>query len=644
MFSNSVKLSRAYPWVNLTSISSPKNHVLLFKFSNGNVTLECKDIDALCMSLATLFYELFPQEFRAHFDLPLHSKFVPPDVLPQMFVGLYISACHSLGHSLNDHFNKKLYKSLKDNPKLIDFTEFSPDKKMASALFLSLELTQNIKAIKVNESKHYQLFPSLIKLVKANQDLEEISFVNVDKVQGFKQFLEAVDGSSIISLNFQRFAFNDEMYGYLLYSNQAPIIQNLSFSECDIGENRLGLFMKVADRFPELTSLTIDHDMNTVTPSIISYDLKNFLVTTSLTTLNLRNVNMNLLDFFTAISGHETALQRLDLSLNIFTWKKDAQFELPETLEYLDLSQCTWDVDAILYMMSTIRFFRPTTLDLSSMTVVDNKYERLFNLLEASVPSTHPPTKIIWSSNKLDARFAMFLSRIHGLKSLNINAAKYEDDKMISILNSLVVLFQNTNITEFSLSGNKKRPNGPLICELLPVIQIRETLLSIDISSNTIGNQGVDVLARFIENSPQLQEVHFDGQQPTQVQPFLNVMKAIKKHPHLMKVAQPVTDMDALCNNFQQQKEVIRQSWNECVIHCQANREDYADSMESGLMSFVDMVQTQVDDKAMPQQPEEELQASWNVTLNLPVIVGDKEWDAMRKKYDIIAMTSIRAE
>lgn len=594
------------------------------------------------MSLATLFYELFPQEFRLHFDLPLCSEFVPPEVLPQMFVGLYISSCHSLGHSINEHFNKKLYKSLKTNPKLIDFTEFSLDKKMASALFLSLELTQNIKAVKVSESKHYQLFPSLIKLVKANRDLEEITFVDVEKVQGFKQFLEAIVGSSIISLNFHRFAFTEEMFGYLLYSNQSNMIQNITFNECGLVENRITLFMKLFDRFEQLTSLSISHDFNCITPSSL-FSMKDFIVSTELTHLQLSNCNINLCDFFTIISGQSTSLQDIDLSLNVFTWKKDVEFELPATIEKINLSQVGWDVDALLYLLTSVDFKRSALVELSNMTVLDNKYERLFNLLEASSPSESPPQSIVWSNNRLDARFAMFLSRIHGLKLLDLSYPKYDDDKMVSILNSLVVLFQNTTISNFVLTGSKKRPNGPLICELLPVIQLKEYVLSIDVSSNNIGNQGIEVLSRFIENSPQLKEIKFDGQQPTQTQPYMNLMKSLKKHPKILDVPQPVSDFQALVNLFPQQKESLKSAWNDVVIHLNSNRDDLDETLDNvAITSFVEPSPNINDVNSTPV--EEELQASWSVTLNLPVTIGDKEWDAMCKKYDIVAMTSIKAE
>ena len=642
VFGGSISISRQYPWVSLKSITQVEKHRLAFEFVEDKITIETKKIDAICKELSILFYELFPQEFRAHFDLPLKKQFIPPATIRQMFPSLFVSACYALDVSFNENFFKKLSKSLKKHPKILDFTEIPLDKKMCKALLMSLELTQNIRYLVIPETKYFPLFESLIRLVKANRDLEGIELIDVTKTTGFEQFLDAIEGSSIVSLRFSKFHFTQQNFGYLVYSNQSSVLQDLEFSECDIDEKKMTFFMKLSDRFEKLSSFALNHDFNTITQGVLR-NMKRFLFNSCITTIELRNANINIRDFFLAISGQELSLQKIDLSLNIFTSITDPKtktikdtFTFPPTLNELIISKVRWETDSLVYMLSQQKFVSMCTVDFSNLTLFNDDWDHFYAMLEKGPEPTSPPTSILWKNNKLDGKFIMFLTKMHQLTSIDLSGSYYEDDKMVFILNSLVVLVQTLNLRKFYFAGSKKCSHAQVICELLPVMTTRNTIFLLDVSDNALGNQGLEVLQRYVEQSPQLEELYFDGALPTQVQPYMNLLKSLGQSPSLTMINTTKSDIQRLIQMFPESKESLLNAWTLASRHVNENRNDVNEFADSALFtSFVEQLPAQ-----QTKITDEQLDTSWALEFNLPTNPGEKEWEAMQKKYSLLNLIS----
>ena len=640
VFSGSISISREYPWAKLKSISSPQNTQLCFEFQDNKVTIETKKVDIISAELSNLFFQMFPPEFNAKLSFPIERIAPNSKTNKSLFQYLFLSFCKANGCSISDTFFKKLSKSLKNNPDLLNLTEFPLDKKLAKSIFSALNVTQQIKRVVVQETKYFALFDTLANLVSHNKQLEGFEIVDVKKGTDFELFMDSLTGSSVVSLKFSKFHFTQQNFGYLIYCNQSQHIEELEFSECDLDEKKMSFFLKLSDRFENLHTFALNHDFNTITQSILR-NVKRFFMNSCITTVEFRNANINIKDFFTAINGGEAPLQSIDLSLNIFTSLTDPvtktipeSFVFPPTLKKLNLSKVKWETDSLIYMLTEQQFISQCTVDYSNLTLFNDDWDHFYTLLDKATEPLKPPISIKYKHNMIDPRFIMFLTKMHPLIRLNLSGCYYDSDKMVSILNSLVVLVQTLSLRKFSMAGSKKCVHAPVICELLPVMTSTNTIIKLDISNNAIGNQGIEILQRFVEQNDQLESLEFDGCYPTQLQPYISLLKSLCQSQSLTTCHNPREDLQRLVQMFPNSKELIQTVWQAVTDHLNDNRDDINKFAES--MLFTSLVNFEV-----PKAKEEELTVDWNMEFNFPMNTGDKEWEAMEKKYNCQNLTSI---
>ena len=646
MFGNSLKISRSYPWVKLESVSGDKkSKILNFKFQKAALTIKTDLILSVAKDLATLFYELFPEERRQSFLLPLKSDFEPPKTIPQTFIGLVRSFCIAMELFVSDTFYKKLSQLFKNKPNLVDFTPFSSDKKLCQALISAVELAQSIFSIKLPETKQTNIFKTLTTILNKNKNIAKITITNAKKWKHYDDFIDALIGSNVKQIYFESCTMKQDHLNKLIYCEHSKELTSIGFSECDIDEKKLNFIMKFSERLEAMQSFKLKNDLTAMTPAILS-NFKTFVISNSITKLDLTNTNINIKDFFTVINGQETLLESITLKQNIFTslidpvTKKVQEFKLPPSLYKLDLSEVTWATDSLIYMISKQKFASQCHLDCSKISTY-NDVDDFFSQLASVSPSPQPFAGFKWNDNILDPRLPVFLSKNQMLTEVDFDRVVYEEDLTVPILNSLVVMVQALSISHFSMCGFKKHSNTPLLVELLPVMQMGNSIKEINVSWNGLGNAGLEIFQRFIESSNQLEFIAFDGSLPSNLQTYINLLKSIAQLPNLTKVETPKADISLIFQAFPAAKAEIKNLWSDIRIRTNSNQIDIFPAGVEETLFYTSYPEITPSDETKTNEVEETLEANWTFQVKLPMIPSYKDWEMMSQKYSLRNLTSI---
>ena len=636
---HSLKISRNYPLVDLKSISSDRRkNTITFVFASAQMTIESEAFDVISRFLANLFFELFPEDFTRSFDIQLKSPFTPPAKIPQLFISLFASFSKSFEFSLNFDFIKELKRELKQNQHLIDFCELPLNKKSVYCLLSALELTKNIKLLKICESKYFPLFQALTRIVTTNKFIGTLTICGVRSENNYDHFIIALNNSTVVNLRFESSKLSTNAITKLAYCDQAKVFQKISFVSCSIDEKKLNILVKFFERFTALKEFELCNSHNAITHSHMS-SLTTALSKSSLTTIVLRNTNLNILEFLMSLSGRESRIESIDVSENMFssvinpTNKKEVEIILPASLKNLKMTDVSWAADALLHMLVKQKYASNCSIDISNVSFVDSKYSRLFSKIENSTPVDESFTGLTWRENELDPRLIVFLAKNKRLERIDISKCDYKNENSVPILNSLVVLIHELNITHFSFAGSKQRSNTQIINELLLVLQSNQTIKTLDISENYIGDTGLEVLQRCIESSSGLKSISFDMSHPTSLEQYSALLRSIIANQSIVYVATPTVDIKLLRQANPQGAESLVSLWNTiieaCKVHDSMGGKDDDDGDKLSALS------SSMTTNALKSE-DEELTTSWEVDFpKQKESVNQKEWKAMSERYTL---------
>ena len=175
---------------------------------------------------------------------------------------------------------------------------------------------------------------------------------------------------------------------------------------------------------------------------------------------------------------------------------------------------------------------------------------------------------LVWNSNALSAHFFEYLERLDRLEKLFIDECTAyvaeKDDGGGNVLNLIVMYLQNAKIKEFSIRGSPNSPYQNLARELFAVIAVHQTLEAIDVSGNSIGDVGLELLVDCLSRNTQIQRVEFDGINLQSPDKFIECCGRMAEMTHLKHIGKPQKEIDDLVKRVKskEQAAAIKAAWH----------------------------------------------------------------------------------
>ena len=181
----------------------------------------------------------------------------------------------------------------------------------------------------------------------------------------------------------------------------------------------------------------------------------------------------------------------------------------------------------------------------------------------------------------------------------------------------------------------------------MPSIQSRQTIKSLDISNNFIGDNGLAILAKFIEKNPQISHLSFDGSHPSKHASVLSLLKVLHTSNSIRKVVFPKEDISRLIQNSSSIKDLFKQSWADLNKQINENGSSAFESSDLSNISSYASLSTANSSLSLGQiePPFETYSApSWDFVINIFCVSGYTEWELMSKKYTLKHLSGVSIE
>lgn len=644
MFSK-LKISRILPWMKLTGFYANPPQQVIFQFGEESLKVRTGQFEEMIDTICKFFNDFFPDYYPYEKEIP-KKQLAIFDLISrrQMFCSIFVSFCHVEQIPVNEALFHAFREILEVSPPQLDFVTAEPDRKSMKPILSTLKYVKSIKSLVIS-SQFPKLFQNLSQILVANQCFKSIAIYDESKFVYFDQFVAYLENTQVVSFNFVNCEFNAQRFQDLICCTRVSHISTLSFKRCSLKSEFIDTFLENSDQFKKLKSLAFTGDHKLFTNEQIDRFME-FCGHQRVATLVLVDLKLKINHILNPLHNL-LSLTTLDLSNNqCFTLDYDI-IDIPPMLTHLIFSNVQWSPSCLIKMF-TLQLYNPgTTVDFSSAIMKPNDWKVFFDQLDQAKPPPAPFSRIYWRDNIIDSRLICFLSSISRIRLLSIDHCTYQNSQIHSIINSLVVLFQHGILSYFSMIGTKNNPNTSIIKEIIPFAQ--NSIRELDVSNNKIGNEGIEMLTRLVEQSDILQIIYFDGSKPNKPTPVIKLFKAMQLSKTLIKCNFPENDIHLLSAKFPAIKDTIKEEWKQvkqAVRENKSNRANHDNNSSSDVMDLATCERTRLPNSQIFNciNNDQVIEETWDIDIALPLYDGYLEWEEMSKKYSLENLTGVIVE
>lgn len=457
---------------------------------------------------------------------------------------LYLSYCKSLEIPPNEVLVTNLLMLQMVPLVSIDFIQLKVDQKSMKPLFFALKYIYNLKYLLIPGTETENIFEYLQTIIENNlSNLMNLLIDGFSSLNGFCEFTNALESSSVASISFRRIDFSTELLSNLFEKIPKSAITKIKFFYCKFEPNLVKYMMNNIQYFSKLSGIALnDCDLIKDRNDLVEYF--QFLSASKISKIELIGNKIDIGDVFSVIDQMNTdiPLYKINLSKNDcvnFT----GRYKLPITLNKLILARVRWTTNSLISLLSQQQFTNKIALDLSFL-------QGNINDLHASFPKTQMNkfSEIKWNMNTISAEFFVFLRNCAELRSLSLNDCTCEPEKLPEITNAMVFFVQTSKLRELQFRSSPQSPHPEIVNGLFSVIRAHQTIDTIDISYNDIGDNGIQNFVKSLEGGNQISRIAFDGSNVNDPQLYITVFQKLSAITKLKYVEKPRHDLERLAN------------------------------------------------------------------------------------------------
>ncbi|KAK8885494.1 hypothetical protein M9Y10_040943 [Tritrichomonas musculus] len=441
----------------------------------------------------------------------------------------------------------------------------------------------------------------------------------------------------------------------------------------------------------DVQDLIIKDDMIVSLPQVSQ--IINLCVLSSLTTLVLVECQLDITNFFESMNetlsicnnnniSEPIKLISIDLSRNKCSSSFTGEYILPTKLEELRLRKIIWEGDSLVNFLKNQKFVSWVDLDLSKCCLSDLQ---ITNFLKKS-PSK-PPSLFIrsfkWNGNPIFVKFLEFLTEFKFLQIISLNNCNFPKNDKETILSTLANLVSRTNLQWLSIDKTMSPFGSKTLRILKDVLCHHQTIKRIDISDDSIGDDGLSILKEIVTVNTRISQISFDGCEVSDYSYLVSFLSYIAQLPYLTAIGKPKKEMNRLCEKFGKKvKKDLKVVWGKITEKHQVtiissgksfatidtlNENDDDDnfiynialkasgdisSTTSALISSaandssasIGGPGSESDASSFANKPEMTLlETNWDIQIDIQADGGADEWDQLRYRYSFANLTGLEA-
>ena len=636
-----LKISRMYSWLDLSSIeTSTEQNLAVFQFrvkNNPVVELYCADVNKFLEPVFNYLLQFLPNHHPAHDKIPKYFE-IKPIPLHSHFVSMYASACHSMQIVINEETTNYIYSVLSSNGTFeIDKKKY--DDAQFRVILLALKYSKNLPDIKFIGSTIKQLWNTVSGVISKSAEFQHITLSDYSKGDNFDEFCDAIKSSKLDSIEFEKIAFSKEMVTLLINTIPESSLTDISFNNCNFAENLSLFFFDSVNNNPEIyqriQSFSITRDSEIARPEFFA-DLINFYFLSQISNLELSYCNVDISQVFKIICDTKLPLLSLNLSGNYCSADYLGDTIFPETLYEFDLGCVEWKGNSLSAFLSNSPFKSAVDLNLSKCNLDTDSWNQLFYSLPP--PQQSPMiVKFNWSGNPLPEQFLTYLLTMPCLHELILKNCHINDP---STLKQLGHVIQELPITRLDIKKCIKQ-HPEYLSDLKKYLIRAKQLQTLDVSNNSIGNDGISILLEISLQSESLTSISFDKSEVTDPSRLIELFNTLKGIPRIRKVSKPRHDMEVLSENKKTYPD-LKAAWTRLLDAIRQRHED-DDDVEIDF-SIANSSTHQSIGGSSPSNATKQgalLNASWDIEEENNFPISQEDWANLQEQFSYSTITGI---
>lgn len=425
----------------------------------------------------------------------------------------------------------------------IDFSLFERPDEAIPLFFDIMPLCTEVTSIKVHHIKEFDVWQALARGVNGQGYIEHI-YVDAPCTRNFGSFLRYLNKSSDLPIS------------GLTFCNTKLTDNNLRvLSKCLIDKKIRSLGFVDALQYDSMPFF-----YNNIMNNTIGYNLR-FLCLDRTNHVNLEFVtekvpslemlsaaycSLDINDIFSMLSTREMpSLVSINLSGNICTKKIAESYSLPRNLSCVVLEDVKWSDQRFVefFRYSSFAFVHSLRLAVSRAVASGDEWNRVFS--ELNILKISHLNALIWDSNPINDLFFNFLSRNTTIDYLSMNNC-LPNNNVVILSKFTKYISQNKTLKSLIIRGGSDNFLGNNFIEVCDALVRSESIEHLDISNNSICDNGLVNLRAFESESSKVKLLCFDGSDPRDPKYLFDLLYNFAGNKKEMVVSFPLNDLTML--------------------------------------------------------------------------------------------------
>lgn len=450
----------------------------------------------------------------------------------------FLSLCLNLEEkTMNVDQISSIYTSLQQSKSKIQIDTNDLNSPYFIPLTLSIAYDGNIKSLVLKNVNFSTVANSYASIVKYNSSLQNIYFTNVSFSGSIQPYLDVFKDKTFFSAYQYYFkdcklTTSDFVSFFKSFKKYPADMFSLVFSRCTFTTLAMEtIFSTIANSVPFRTLRELYFgDMKadeSLTTCLLQFFTSNFFINQkNLASLSFESMGMDLNMILSFLFLNNSYFLNLSLAGN----KLLTPVEIKDFKEVKDLNlSCNeFTGESLIGLLTSISTAKnsPSNLTLDNLILPPSDFMKVFDFLPSLVI---PNLKMIsFSGNQINAqmmsKFSQFLLRQPNLTDLGLSSS-LTIDEIDSTLPELITLLKTKPIRKLELRGIGNTVLGK---KLLPLLkELPNTLEMLDITGQQIGDECLDVIAHIISERKNIEEIHFDGNEPSSLETLFDFLNKL---------------------------------------------------------------------------------------------------------------------
>lgn len=638
---STTKLSQIFHWASIMSFKSDIDmHDVAFKFRTGSIFLLFEQVDQFVKKVLTHLKTILPDYYHIEYCIMPNIETPIDTIRPSKILDLFLSKCKALGENVDPQFLINFKHKLSHKYSItIDSSQFNDAK--IDAICFALSYSPYMKKLKIGGKNFDGLFHQLASIISLNFGIKRIEIFKHKTDCGLDSFLEKLQKSKVNKLVFSEVTFNQSNADVFMEKiNELPL-QTLSFSRSQFGKTLLPFFKRPLSE--SISQFIIQNDV--IQKEQIEPLIK-FSLTSNLSSLTITDCNIDISHVF-SVFPTTSKITKIDLSGNMCGKDFTGTYSIPSTMKKIILQRITWEGDSLAIFLSKQVYLDRIELDLSSAYLTGEQIIAFKKSLPEN-PTSPNIINLAWNNNPIFQKFLNFISKFTYLQQLTLDNCETPLNEKKAFLHILSTLISSTNLQHFSISNTFREYGTKLMITLRDVLCEHQTLNSICVSDNSIGDEGLIILKEIVTINTRIRSISFDGCNVQNYQTLAVFLSEVSQLPYLKHISKPRKEFARLGEIYgKRASRELKNAWI-CITETRSQNDDNESESDNhniqsdhSTTSTTSALISNTVDTTESQLVMTRLEVDWDPNIELDYDGSAKEWKSLNEQFSYANITGI---